>query len=48
MDDSEISNQNNVNGLVAAAQRSPSMILGVTPGAAVGGGTAVIPEPLTN
>jgi hypothetical protein len=47
MDDSELSNQNNVNGLIAA-QRSPSVVGGAIPGAAVGGGAAMIPEPLTN
>jgi hypothetical protein len=47
MDDSDISNNQNINGMIAA-QRSPSMTGGVIPGAAVGGGNSMIPEPLTN
>ena len=47
MDDSDISNQHNVNGMVAA-HRSPSILGGIFPGAVVGGGNPVVPEPLTN
>jgi len=47
MDDSDISNQHNINGMVAA-QRSPSILGGIISGAAAGGGNSAIPEPLTN
>jgi hypothetical protein len=47
MDDSDISNQHNVNGMVAA-QRSPSILGGIISGATAHGGNSAIPEPLTN